>query len=283
MRNFDRMTRRFGRSGARCLWLGVVATLLGGLAACGDGDGEDAPNGTGGASTGGKAPANGGAAGIGGSRVSGGSSGAAARAGSGGSSGALTGGAGGIAANAGEGGIPSEGGAGPVAGSPGGGSGGDAGSSTTAGSPNAGSPNAGESGAGGAGGSAELSVEYRGCEAGAAITRIGLYRIDREQQTCTLVVVQQGQINCLEGLKSEGWCVTGAAISSDIEACEAFLMPSDPVQATAGAGTFTVSTPPLTLDIDIDFEFPASSGFPETMSIEAEGCLADCAMNDCRP
>jgi hypothetical protein len=280
VRNFERMTRRFGRSGATCLWLGIVTTLLGGLGACGDDDGEDVPNGTGGASTGGKASASGGAAGMGGSRVSGGSSGAAARAGSGGSSGALTGGAGGIAANAGEGGIPGEGGAGLVAGSPGGGSGGDAGSSTTAGSPNAGSPSAGESGAGGAAG---LSVEYRGCEAGAAITRIGLYRIDREQQTCTLVVVQQGQINCLEGLQSEDWCVTGAAISSDIEACEAFLMPSDPVQATAGEGTFTVSTQPLTLDIDIDFEFPVSSGFPESMSIEAEGCLADCAMNDCRP
>jgi hypothetical protein len=287
------------------LWLGVLSTLLGGLGACGDDDGDGTPNATGGASTGGTKSGSGGVAGTGGSKVSGGSSGATSKGGSGGSSGgssgASTGGAGGIASIAGEGGIPGEGGTGPVAGSPGGGSGGDAGSSTVAGSPNGGDSGAGATGSGGragggasgsggsgggaagSGGGAEVSVEYRSCEKGAAVTRVELYRIDRAQQTCALVVVQQGQVNCLEGLKSGGWCVISAAIGSDVEACEAFEPPNAPVQATAGEGTFTISTQPLAIDMDVTFEFPPSSGLPESVSVEADNCLADCVMNDCRP
>ena len=251
---------------AGVLWLGAVTTLLGGLGACGDGDGDDAPNGTGG------------------SKVSGGSSGATPN----GGSGASTGGAGGMPSNAGEGGTPGEGGNGPVAGSPGGG---DAGSGTVAGSPNAGESGSGQAGgaggsdgsAAGSGGGAEVPVEYRSCDTGAPVTRLELYRIDRAQQTCTMVVIQQGQIDCLEGLTSGGWCVIRAALASDIEACERLEAPSDQVQASASVGTFTISTQPPVINIDVDFEFPANSGLPESVSVEANDCLADCVLNDCRP
>jgi hypothetical protein len=267
------------------LWLGATLALFGGVGACGDDDGDGATNGTGGTASGGAKAGNGGSpsssgsSGRGGSSGSGGSSGGAPEGGAGGSTG-------GIASTAGEGGLPTEGGSGPVAGNP---SGGDAGSGTVAGAPNAGDAGSGQPGTGGganggaggsatggsdagSGGGAEVSVEYRSCEKGAAVTR-----------TCTLVVVQQGQINCLEGLKSAGWCVIGAVISDDVEACEAFERPSDPVEASAGEGTFTVSTQPLSIDMDVTFEFPASSGLPESVSVEADSCLADCVMNDCRP
>jgi len=289
------MTRRFGRSRAGVWWLGVVVTLLGGASACGDDDGDGAPNGTGGASTGGSKSGSGGGSGSGGIQAGGGSSGAAPKGGSGGSSGGAKSGTGGMAPAAGEGGAPGEGGggAGPIAGNPGGGSGGDAGSGTIAGAPSAGQPgtgggSSGGTGGGGAGdagsgGGADVPVEYRSCERGAAVTRVELYRIDRESGTCTLIVVQQGQINCLEGLKSGGWCVISAALSEDIEACEAFQAPSNPIQATGGTGTFTVSTQPLAIDIDVEFDFAASGDLPQTVSVEADNCLADCVANDCRP
>lgn len=256
------MTRRFGRLGAGARWLTAAIALLCAVNACGDDDGDEgAGDGTGGASgSGGMRASSGGASGGGGTPSGG-------RSGSGGSSGGVpTGGSagstsGGVAAVAGEGGLPGEGGGGPFAGAGDGGSAGD----------------------GGAGGGAEVSVEYRSCERGAAVTRLEIYRIDRSQGTCTYVVVQQGQINCLEGLKSGGWCVIGAAISDDVEACEAVEMPSNALEATAGEGTFTISTQPLAISIDVRFDFPASNGLPESVSVEADDCVADCATSDCRP
>lgn len=293
------MTRQVGRPGAGVLWLSAALALFGGVGACGDDDGDDATNGTGGTASGGAKAGNGGSSGSSGSSGRGGSSGSGGSSG-GGPKGGAGGSTGGIASTAGEGGLPTDGGSGPVAGNPGGGSGGDAGSGTVAGAPNAGEGGSGQPGTGGAanggtggsaaggsdagsGGGAEVSVEYRSCEKGAAVTRVELYRIDRAQQTCTLVVVQQAEINCLEGLKSAGWCVIGAVISDDVEACEAFERPSNPVEARAGDGTFTVSIQPLAIDMDVTFEFPASSGLPESVSVEADNCLADCVMNDCRP
>jgi len=294
------MTRRYGRPGAGILWLGAVVALLGAASACGDDDGDDTQNGTGGALTGGKS-GSGGATSGGGTQANGGSSGATSKGGSGGASGGSASGAGGAAPGAGEGGVPAEGGggAGPVAGNPGAGSGGDAGSGAMAGAPSAGEGGTGQPGTGGvAGGSGgngggsdggsggagpSVPVEYRSCESGAAVTRVELFRIDRENQNCTLIVVQQGQINCLDDLKSGGWCVIRAAVSDDVEACEAFQVPSNPVEAAEGEGTFTIATQPLAIDIDAVFEFPASGSLPQSVSVEADNCLADCVANDCRP
>ncbi len=285
------MARRFGRFGARSLWLGTAIALFG-VSACGDDDGDESPSQTGGTSSGGMKIDEGGTSGSGGRSGSGGNSGAAPKGGAGGSSG-------GSVSNAGEGGVAAEGGNAPVAGTSSSGAvGGEAGSVSLAGAGSSsggssarggssGSGNGGSSGSGGSdagsGGASDVSIEYRGCERGSAVTRVEVYRLDRAEQTCTWVVVQQGQINCLDGLKSGGWCVIGASVSRDVEACEAYDPPSDAVEATAGEGTFTIDPQPLSIDIDVRFEFPPTSGLPESVSVEAASCVASCAMSDCRP
>jgi hypothetical protein len=275
------------------LWLGAAIALFG-VSACGDDDGEDAADGTGGSSSGGMKTGEGGTSGSGGRSGSGGSSGAAPKGGAGGSSG-------GSVSSAGEGGATTRGGSGHAAGTSSGAASGEAGSGGMAGASggsdgiggsggsggSSGSQSGGSSGSGGSdagsGGASEVSIEYRACERGSAVTRVEVYQLDRAEQTCTWVVVQQGQINCLEGLKSGGWCVIGAVLSNDVEACEAYEPPSDAVDATAGEGTFSIDTQPLGIDIDVRFEFPPTSGLPQSVSVAAAGCVADCAMSDCRP
>lgn len=288
------MTRcRFGRISARGLGLSLTFALLASVSACGDDDDGSSDNGTSGTpGTAGSSPT----AGSGGTKSGGGGTAGAPQGGSSGGTSSGTAGNAGSGARAGSGGAGTagetggDGGAGAAGGSGGLGMGGDGGFGGSAGSlagaggvGGVGQGGQGGGGAGAGGGGTQEQVEYRSCESTTAINRVSLYRIDRSLGTCTFVEFQQAAINCLDDLKSGGWCVSGAIVSDDVETCEDMKRPGEGVQATGGDGTFSIGSQPATVTADLTLEFPSSGDLPESVSIQVTNCLADCLKNDCRP
>ena len=79
------------------------------------------------------------------------------------------------------------------------------------------------------------------------------------------------------GVSSGSLWLVAATVSSDVAACEErWGVLSAPVtEATAASGTV------FRTDFDLELEFPAASGWPSPLSVDASGCSADCSADDC--
>jgi hypothetical protein len=133
---------------------------------------------------------------------------------------------------------------------------------------------------GGAGG--QQGVEYRACEIVGGFSRITAYRIERgTTPNCTIVTLSDGMAGCQFGLTSGIWCLTEAATTRDVQACESSMPPTNVVQATGATGGFSVRAP-ATVDFNLSFQFPSGAGIPQTVRFEATGCGAHCTAGDCR-
>jgi hypothetical protein len=268
--------------------LGSALIVIGSVAAAAcSGDKNEVPGNAGGASGTG---ASGGSGGKGGSSSgsSGSSTGGTATAGKGGSSAGSSGssaggssGSGGSGGNGGAAGTSTQ--AGGAAGNATGGdfgAGGEAGGSGTAGAAGGGGTAGGVAGSGGQGGSAgNGGVEYRACDLITALTRYAVFRIDRENSTCTEIVLVEGLGSCPSGVMSGDWCLQQARLSADVTACEQMETPTSPVMASDITGTISVGP---SINIDVDLTFQNSGDLPEMVSFDVTACTADCMPNDCR-
>lgn len=171
--------------------------------------------------------------------------------------------------------------------------GGSAGSTGGSGAGGAGAGGAGAGGRGGASGSSgggqggsggqPGQPEYRGCLTIGGILRIDVVKIDRAEETCTVLSLQQSTANCGLGITANGWCLQRASLSADVAACIAGDTPSNPVVATAASGTIAVSSGAMpAVDLDVELTFPSGSSLPQTVDVQVESCAPDCSDNDCR-
>jgi hypothetical protein len=267
--------------------LGGAVIVIGSVAGACSGDKNEVPGNPGGASGAGATAGSGGKGGSSGGS-SGSSTGGTATAGKGGSSAGSAGSsAGGSAGSAGSGGNGGVAGTSTQAGGAAGnamggdsGAGGEAGGSGTGGAAGGGGTAGGGAGSGGQGGGAgNGGVEYRACDLITALTRYAVFRIDRENSTCTEIVLVEGLGSCPSGIMSGDWCLQQARLSADVAACEQMEAPTNPVMASDITGTISVG-PSITINVDLTFQ--NSGGLPEMVSFDVTACTADCMPNDCR-
>jgi len=133
------------------------------------------------------------------------------------------------------------------------------------------------------GGLPQTSIDYTGCDLGSDLERIAVFRVDRTAATCIYMLFARTGSLCsnTKGLQSGDWCLN-ASLSQDVASCDQHKAPSNAVNASSMAGSFTFAAGNLTYGMDVTLQFPLA-GVPEAGQIRvlAQTCHTTCMADRC--